>query len=267
MNPAPEPYEIFAVRYAQRDGTRNDNLLFHDPHDGPMGLDYFVWAIVGNGRTILLDTGYGPEVAKLRGHNWLMGPEEGLRRIGIAPESVQHIIISHLHNDHCGNLENFPNARIYLQDREMRYATGRFMANKRIGRSFHLPYVKTMIRAVYDERVDFIDGDHNVAPGIEVYRTGGHTDGLQFARVWTKRGWVVLAADASHFYENVAEQRPYRTVFSVGDMLEGHRKIMRLAGSIDYVIPGHDPQVMHLYPAVSKDAEGIAVRLDVQPAK
>src|SRR5690606_27550648 len=129
------------------------------------------------------------------------------------PSKVEHVIISHMHNDHCGNLEKFPNARIYLQDKEMHYATGRFMGHRRIGRSYHLPYVLSMIRAVYDERVDFVDGDREIAPGITLHFTGGHTHGLQFARVWTKRGWVVLAADAAHFYENVAEMRPYRTVY------------------------------------------------------
>ena len=50
------------------------------------------------------------------------------------------------------------------------------------------------------------------------------------------------------------------------DMLAGHKKIYSLADSANHVIPGHDPQVRAFYPAVSSEAEGIAVRLDVDPA-
>ena len=64
---------------------------------------------------------------------------------------------------------------------------------------------------------------------------------------------------------NFEEIRPYRTVHSVGDMLEGYRVMARLADSPKHIIPGHDPLVMQRYPAASKETEGIAVRLDADP--
>ena len=77
----------------------------------------------------------------------------------------------------------------------------------------------------------------------------------------------MLASDASHLYANMDLQRPFPIVFSVGEMLEGHKKLRRLASSPDHVVPGHDPAVMTRYPAVSKELEGIAVRLDVEPKR
>ena len=98
-----------------------------------------------------------------------------------------------------------------------------------------------------------------------MHHVGGHTAGLQFARVKTERGWGVLASDASHFYANFEEMRAYATVFNVGDMLEGFTSLKRLATSPRHVIPGHDPLVLRRYQAPKPELEGIAVRLDVEP--
>jgi glyoxylase-like metal-dependent hydrolase (beta-lactamase superfamily II) len=86
--------------------------------------------------------------------------------------------------------------------------------------------------------------------------------GLQAVRVATRRGWLVLASDASHFYANMEQTRPFPIVFSVADMVAGYERLRALAASPSHIIPGHDPLVMQRYPAPSKALEGIVVRLD-----
>ena len=86
--------------------------------------------------------------------------------------------------------------------------------------------------------------------------------GLQAVRVATRRGNVVLASDASHFYANMDEARPFPIVYNVADMMEGWDKLRSLADSADHVIPGHDPLVLERYPAPSRELQGIVVRLD-----
>ena len=55
----PGHYEVYAVKYATRDGTRSANFIGGDPHDGPMPMDYFVWLIRNAGRvTFVVDTGF-----------------------------------------------------------------------------------------------------------------------------------------------------------------------------------------------------------------
>ena len=107
-----------------------------------------------------------------------------------------------------------------------------------------------------------INGDAELAPGVSVHLIGGHTMGLQVVRVATRRGWVVLASDASHFYANMEESRPFPIVFSVADMVEGYGRLRALAESPAHIIPGHDPLVLERYPAPSKALEGVVVRLD-----
>ena len=86
--------------------------------------------------------------------------------------------------------------------------------------------------------------------------------GLQAVRVWTRRGWVVLASDASHFYANMEQTRPFPIVASVIDMVQGYTRLRSLADSVDHIIPGHDPQVLVRYPAPAPGLEGVAARLD-----
>jgi glyoxylase-like metal-dependent hydrolase (beta-lactamase superfamily II) len=76
----------------------------------------------------------------------------------------------------------------------------------------------------------------------------------------------VVASDVTHFYENMASQRPFTTALHIGKMLEGFDRLLQLAPDEDHIVPGHDPLVMKLYPAPSPDLEGIAVRLDVAPS-
>jgi glyoxylase-like metal-dependent hydrolase (beta-lactamase superfamily II) len=264
---ASDTYRLYAVKYAHHDRRAHENFLQGDPHDtAPMPLDYFVWAIVGESRTFILDTGFDAAMAKKRGREFITPPGDGLKMIGIDPDDVKDVIISHMHYDHTGNNDLFPNATYHLQDREMAFCTGRCMCHPQLRRSFEEDDVTAMIGRLFRGRVQFHDGTDELAPGITVHHVGGHTAGLQVVRVKTDRGWVVLAADASHFYANFEQMRAYPTVYNVGDMLEGFSTVRRLATSLKHVVPGHDPLVFQRYPAPRPELEGIAVRLDL-PAK
>ena len=194
-----ESYEIYAVKYASNERRSGDNFIGGDPHDAPMPLDYFVWAITNENRTIILDTGFDEAMARRRGRDYLRNPGEGLAMIGIDSTTVKDVIISHMHYDHSGNESLFPNARYHVQDGEMAFCTSRHMGHEAMNRAFSADDVVAMVRRIFAGRVQFHDGDEELAPGISLHRVGGHTMGLQVTRVWTKRGWVVLASDASHF--------------------------------------------------------------------
>jgi glyoxylase-like metal-dependent hydrolase (beta-lactamase superfamily II) len=98
-----------------------------------------------------------------------------------------------------------------------------------------------------------------------VHPAPGHSLGLQFVRVHTRRGWVVIASDVTHFYENMESGRPFTTAVNVGGMLDGFGALASHAPAKDHIVPGHDPLVMARYPAVSPELAGIAVRIDVHP--
>lgn len=261
-----EPYEIHAVRYAHNaHATTRENFLGGDPHETPMPLDYFVWAIRGNGRTVIFDTGFDEAMGRKRKRQFLRSPGEGLKCIGIDPDGIENVVVSHMHYDHCGNYDLFPRARYHLQDTEMAYCTGRCMCHPTLRVPFELDDVVAMIGKVFAGRAAFHDGDSEFAPGITLHKVGGHSKGLQVMRVWTRRGWMVLASDASHFYANMENGRPFHLVHNVEATLEGYDRCYALASDRSCVIPGHDPKVLDLYPPSAPGLEGIAVRLDADP--
>jgi glyoxylase-like metal-dependent hydrolase (beta-lactamase superfamily II) len=255
-------YEVYAVKYAQHARRASENFLGGDPHDGPMPLDFYVWLLRGAGRDIVVDTGFSAAAAARRQREHLRCPTEGLRLLGCEADEVRDVVITHLHYDHAGNFDLFPAADFHLQDREMQYATGRHMGTRVHRGAFDLEDVVGMVRRNYAGRVRFHDGDAEIAPGVSVHLIGGHTLGLQAVRVATRRGWVVLASDASHFYANMERARPFPIVASVIDMVQGYARLRSLADSTDHIIPGHDPQVLARYPAPEAALQGIAARLD-----
>ena len=152
---ADQEYELFAIRYATSDARRSDHFIGGDPHDGPMPMDYFMWVARGGGRTFVIDTGFNAEVANKRKRTFLRCPVETLGAFDIDAAGVEDVILTHLHYDHVGNFDRFPNARFHLQEREIAYATGRFMRYPRLSHSFEVEDVCGIVRLNYAHRVPF----------------------------------------------------------------------------------------------------------------
>lgn len=258
-------YEIYAIKYGERVGTRGATFMGGDPHDAPLAMDYFVWALKSRERTFVVDVGFGREEGEKRGRTFLRCPTEGLALIGIDADAVEDVIISHMHYDHAGNLALFPNARFHIQDNELAYVTGRAMTHPRLRHSFRLDDVLEMVSMVYGDRVIFHDGDQEIAPGVVAHAIPGHSRGLQSLTVNTARGTVVVASDAAHYYESFEKELVFSTHEDIFKMLEGYRLLRRLAPDDNHIIPGHDPMVLERYPPPRPDLEGIVARLDVAP--
>lgn len=259
-----EPFEVYAIRYATVTRSSAENYIGADPHEAATRMDYFVWLARNSLHTVVIDTGFNEAAARRRRRDLLRSPADGLRLLGVEPAKVEHVVLTHLHYDHVGNLELFPCARFYLQDREMAFATGRYMGVGFFSHAYETDEVVALVRMTFEGRVCFHDGDGDIVPGLTVHHVGGHTRGLQIVRVWTRLGWVVLAADAAHYATNMTEGRPFPIVADVTQMADGWRKLHALASAPQHVVPGHDPLVMQWYSAPSPSLAGIAVRLDAK---
>ena len=258
-------HEVYAVRYAEHARMRSENYIFGDPHDEMTSIAYYVWVIKGPHGAFVCDTGFDEAAAKERGRKITHPVGEGLKALGVEPDKVQNVIATHMHWDHAGNYDLFPNARYHVQDTEMAYATGRCMCHPMLRMPFSEGDVHAMVAKIYAYRVDFHDGVEELAPGITVHKIGGHSKGLQCVRVKTKRGTVVVASDCIHLYSHIDEGRVFPITYSVGDTLEGYKTIQKLATSRQHIVPGHDPTVLDLYPAASAQLKNWVCRLDVEP--
>ena len=279
------PYDVYAIKYAERDAARGEHFIGGDPHDdAPMPMDYFVWAVIDHdsGRSWMVDTGFEADDARMRNRTLLRTAAECAAIVGLDAETVTDVILTHFHYDHAGGVNQFPNATFHAQDAEMAFATGRDMTHGAFRHAFNVRHVQDLVGRVFAERVRFHDGDVELAPGLSLHHIGGHTRGLQVVRVDTgghsggagdhsggagdHSGGagdhiVVLASDSTHYYANMDEVRPFPIVVDVSAMIEGYDTLRRLAGPGGVVVPGHDPLVFERFPAVSPDLEGVALRL------
>jgi glyoxylase-like metal-dependent hydrolase (beta-lactamase superfamily II) len=260
-----DEYELFALRYANRPARRHEHFIGGDPHDGPMPMDYFVWLARNADRAVVIDIGFTEESGGKRGRKLERDPIDSLALLGVKPADVEDVILTHMHYDHVGNFHKFPKARFHLQEPEIQYAVGRYMRHKQLAKSFEPDDVCGIVRLNFDGRVQYHNGPATVVPGIDIVPTGGHSAGLQFVKVKTKRGVVVVASDVTHFYENMETYRPFTTALHIGEMLDAFDTLRAHAASPELIVPGHDPLVMQRYPAVSDALKGIAVRLDEPP--
>lgn len=257
-------HEVFAIRYAERNQrVRGDSFIFDEAHDTSHPMDYFIWLIRNDERTILVDTGYDSAEAAARGRPILIDPAEALREIGVNPDSIDTIIVTHLHYDHAGGLARFPGARLHIQEAEMAYATGPCMCHPTLRMPFTATHVCEAVKRVYAGKVIFHDGDAEIAPGVSVHRIGGHSRGLQCVRIETADGPLVLASDASHFYENLDAQKPFPIVVDLEDMLKGFTRLRELAGPRNLIVPGHDPLVRERFLRTFETAPMDVRRLDL----
>ena len=228
---------------------RSDSFIDDDHPAAPHGMDYFVWVLDDGAKQIVVDTGYDASEAERRGRLILIDPAQSLLALDLDPEQVETVIITHLHYDHAGGLGRHPKAMFHVQENEMAFATGPCMCDPTLQAPFTVDHVCEMVRHVYSGRVQFHQGDAEVAPGVAVHRIGGHSMGLQVVRVMTAGGPVCLASDAAHYYENFEHKKLFPIVAHKPDMIAGFDRIVELSGSLSRVIPGHDPLVRQRYDA------------------
>lgn len=254
MSGNPETYEVFALEYGRMDRSSRDFYLHSpDPHEGPRPIAYYLWVIRNENRTVVVDLGFDKRSGDARGRVMLREPMEALSAIGVKPDDVETVIITHMHYDHAGHGPQFPGARFVLQEREAAHCTGRPMSYPPLRRSFDIEHVTDMIRANFQSRVKFVDGDKEILPGISVHLIGGHSGGLQVVRVETEKGPLVLASDAAHFYDTLTQQNPFTIIVNLPEMCAGWDRIFELGAETGRVIPGHDPLVSELYPKHGDD--------------
>lgn len=262
MTAAAVAYEVLAVRYATRDTTRSD--CFHRYHsygepDGPQRMDYFFWVLRDGRRTVLVDTGFAPAVGVRRGRTCLVPPVEALARLGIVPESVSQVVLTHLHYDHVGNVAAFPHAELVVSRRELDFWTGPFAERAQFAQIVEPAEIDRVAAARREGRVRCLEGDETIGPGIEALVVGGHSPGQLVLVIAGRAGPVVLATDALHFYEELDLDRPFEIVADLEQMYRAFDTLRSLAGRPGAVlVAGHDPLVLERFPVL---ADGLGARI------
>jgi glyoxylase-like metal-dependent hydrolase (beta-lactamase superfamily II) len=222
--------------------------MFHlSPSHDTVGLIYPFWILRGPRRVTLIDTGFSAAAAAQRAINDYRDPTGLLAQVGIDPADVEQVVVSHLHFDHFGVPERFPNARFVVQHDDVAYFSGAG-ATHPAGRLADPPSIAALAELRHAGRLELLDGDKALGDGLSVVRVGGHTPGSQVIVLERDGGQIVFACDASHLYANVQARTPSAIIYRYDEYQRGFAAIERLATGGRW-FPGHDPTMLtHLTP-------------------
>jgi glyoxylase-like metal-dependent hydrolase (beta-lactamase superfamily II) len=212
--------------------------------------------VKGGGRNILFDSGFYREQFM---QQWKPAdyskPSEAIAKVGLKPDDITDVVISHAHWDHLDGADLFPKARVWIQKEEFDY----YDQPEHQQRSGVFPVDMQMLEKIKaDGRLELIDGDdRTIFPGIVAYTGGHHTYASQFIGVHTRKGTVVLASDNVYLYMNLEKHLPISEAFG-GDYagnLAAQDRMRKIASQPNLIIPGHDPLEFVKFP---KPGNGVA---------
>ena len=215
------------------------------------------WYITDGQHNIMVDTGMcHTELADWHHRGSRQEPGEPvnqkLQAIGVDPDQIELVIFTHLHWDHCHNLDKFPNARFMVSAREYAFALDpippyyKSFEHHKLGKK--APFI--------DIQLDTIEGEVEILPGLTVFPTPGHSPGHQSVSVNTNSGAHVIAGDAVFSYDNLAPANDLLKFTIMGrfaDIVAAWRSLEEITRRADVVLPGHDMRTMDVkvYPAMA----------------
>lgn len=252
-------YEVVAIRYGTVPQFPVSALIKGAEASRKIDIAMMVWLIRGDGRNVLVDSGfYRPKFFK----DWnvvdFVRPDEAVRRAGVAPDAVTDVILTHAHWDHADGADLFPKARIWIQkDEYVYYTADAWQKDGRHG-GIEPEDMAALLNANTEGRLQLIDGEREILPGIRVHIGGRHTYASQYVSVTAKAGTVVLASDNMYLYENLDKHVPIAQTFDAASNLAAQDRMKAIATEPRLIVPGHDPEVRTRFPSVR---EGI-VRIE-----
>ena len=188
MNAGVTGREVLAVKYGHRVTTRAESYLnFHlygEP-DADLDIDYYFWVVRDGGGVVLVDTGFAPEAGDRRRRAHYGTPAQALPLLGIDPDDVTAIVITHAHWDHTGNVREFPRAELVMTEAEYAFWTSSLAGRAQFAAHCEPEEIALLRQARADGRLTLFTGERAVAPGIELAEVGGHTPGQLIALVGT----------------------------------------------------------------------------------
>jgi len=255
-------YEIFALKHGDMEVDTSSVLYQTDPGKRVLKPFYFI-CLKSEKHIILLDTGTSADELVARGMHGRPSSRELLSRIQVNPDDIDAIILTHLHSDHFSEADIYPRCTFYVQRKEYQFwgeEIQRFHSILYPSFAHGRPVVDidSLRRLNSAKRVRFLDGDGEFVPGLRFFWCGAHTPGSQYVTVQTRRGTVLCCSDFIDNYRNWDERIPVGVLTNLEEWLKGIGKIELMNLPRESIIPGHDPDLMSLFPKVADDVVKIA---------
>jgi glyoxylase-like metal-dependent hydrolase (beta-lactamase superfamily II) len=250
-----DKYEVYAVRFATLANFPVSSLVAGADRARRMDIAMMIWVLKGiDGRIAIVDSGFHREqyFRQFTVKDYIK-PSDALAPLGLKPEQVTDLFLSHMHWDHAGGIDLFPSARVWIQKDEYDYYTGEAWQSRTTHGGIDRDDVLELVKRNIDGKVSFVRGDDDTTISGVLFGVGGkHTWQSQFVTAQTTRGrTVVLASDNMYLYENLDAHKPVAQTLDAVSNLRTQDRMRGLASEPRLVIPGHDPAVFDRFPRVS----------------
>ena len=217
--PEGESVTLYAVKYGESLYPASQ-LLKGDKSGKRIPIAWMFYVVKTDKDIILIDTGFSdPDEAKKNGVTFLPCQPE-LTALGVTPESITKIVLTHTHSDHAANVSLYPNATVIVNQREQD---------------------SEFLKTVDKEKLITFDKSHEVIPGMTVHLVGGHTKGSSYIDLKIGKKRYILAGDESYLPENLEKLIPVGSYVDV----EANLRFLKMAkNSGAEVLSFHDPAIV-----------------------
>ncbi len=238
-------YQIYSVKVGLTPSAKRKLFIARGELADRIPVIFSFQVLRDDEKIVLVDSGFISERMKRK---WKVvdyrDPVVGLGALGIVPEQVDDIIITHRHWDHVGGLSLFPKSKIWMPRLEFKTAVRKFEAKS--------PVIVNALKSAESEgRMKWTKRLQEIMPGIVVVRQGLHTRHFQYVIVKSPKGIWVIASDVGGLYENFDGPVSSGQTLNPEASVQALRHIMQLVDNrLDRIVPSHDPKVFTRFPSV-----------------
>jgi len=199
----------------------------------------YIWYIEGPEKKILVDAGSDAATFEKYGYPGridVQSPEDGLAKLGLKPADIDIVIITHLHFDHWLFANKYTNATFVVQKSEIDYHMNPLPFETR----------QPMASNALDHlKLQVVDGDVEIADGVSVMLTPGHTGGGQSVVISTAKGKAVIdglcgVPETFNPPKGLKREVPVIPSMIHIDLQQSYDSLLRIKETADIIIPLHD---------------------------
>jgi glyoxylase-like metal-dependent hydrolase (beta-lactamase superfamily II) len=245
-------YEVYALEFAVNWNIIATDIAVGAPTKDSIKGSSMIWLLKGNnGKVVLVDAGF-TDTAQYKASNYTR-PDLVLQKIGIKAEDVTDLIVTHPHFDHIGGIDLFPNAMLWMQQKDFDYFVSIAWQKGGFSDGLDKKDVIKLIQKSIDGHLTLVNGDNKeILSGIKVFIGSKHTYESQYVLVNGTSGKTILASDNIWYYYNLKHLLPIpKYTFDPKAYVSAMKRMKTLVTNPELIIPGHDALVFSKFPTVA----------------